>query len=541
MAASIGMKDEQSQAEQSSSSLNRLGLRFRTTSKSTDLTYAFANLDDEGLSLITNTRDTRSNQQQKWFLIVFLSFLLILLSSPFSSFVDPRSSSIILDRGHRMIQHQRKNATGPFRPCPLVVGLNRSDSISLFAFTLKSVPKLLPLSATLFAEAIDGIDNATEPDYGGLVLDFTSSRSSIRTSEDDQHLQSEKEAQMDEMDVIDVRALRFGRTRPTEGCHKLQWTRQQFPSCHAFHENDFTVVDDNDDKHVVDDNSGSLESFLPWKYLGSGHFRDAFLVRKSTPVVSKKSSRTSGAAVSEKSSNVASVVLKSNRLQWYMEWTEDNLDRVRREALLMYEMHLSPRINTIYGHCGSSILVKPGLSKALADAVLPFYPDYQSEPGRITQQNLTRWQQDFGRMGESMNMLSDNEKLDIALQLAESLAELAGFHKSPIVHDDMRIDQWLISAPSLNENDLKDDSKSSRPRQTIVLNDMNSPFFMRYHPETGEYCQQYRIKAGPIFRAAEELDGGFVDDKMDVWPFGDILFQLLTGTFVAGSVCSEGL
>lgn len=444
-----------------------------------------------------------------WFLAGLVSMCLLLYSL-FFLYLAPQSTTALLftttsssifvnettTTKEGKPQHQHATSRHHF---PLVVELGDADhnarrqnaSSSLFLFVLTTTPNLVPLSSTRNA-------NSTKPDYGGL--NFAKEHLSDDIDDDEARIQQEKEAQIEAMDVIDVRAIRFGRTRPAKGCVQPQWTRQQYPNCHAFHE---------------------LASFFfeqrqssSWEYLGSGHFRDAFLLEQQ-----------------QNPNRTISVVLKSNRLAYYMDYTQDNIDRVRREALMMQELHSVPRINTVFGYCGSSILVQPA-NATLADTILPFYPDYQTKPGRITEQNLTQWQNDFD--GGSLNTLRDHEKLDIALQMAESLADIVGFHKSPVVHDDIKLDQWLMLPAQLDGGD-------EITRRAIVLNDFNCAFFLQYNPDTGEYCRQYRSLGGTVFRAPEELDGDYVDDKMDVWPFGDILHILLTGKCVAAEEFSSRL
>lgn len=93
----------------------------------------------------------------------------------------------------------------------------------------------------------------------------------------------------------------------------------------------------------------------------------------------------------------------------------------------------SHRTMDIYGHCVSAILVEPGyeISQRISQGV-----EYAGR-GRITQDELDEYQHDDVY---PFNDFTVEEKLDIALQMAESIAELHGHHEGVIVNDDGKIE-----------------------------------------------------------------------------------------------------
>jgi len=114
---------------------------------------------------------------------------------------------------------------------------------------------------------------------------------------------------------------------------------------------------------------------------------------------------------------------------------------------------------------------------------------------------------------EPQNDLNGTEKLNIALEMARSIADLHGFKKGVIVHDDIQLRQWLRAS---------DDGR-------LVLGDFNRAKIMRWNDEDREYC---KFRSGTVFgdyRAPEEYREDKLDEKVDVYSFGNNMYALLTG------------
>lgn len=54
--------------------------------------------------------------------------------------------------------------------------------------------------------------------------------------------------------------------------------------------------------------------------------------------------------------------------------------------------------------------------------------------------------------------------------------------------------------------------------------------FMDWNYEKQEYCKYWRSFGG-TFKAPEEYGGDWLDESVDIWPMGNIIFSLLTGEY----------
>ena len=309
--------------------------------------------------------------------------------------------------------------------------------------------------------------NDNEPDWGGLDLQPMTDKSSwprvIRYANDAAALQAERKQLLDK-DTSDGQQTtsRQYTTERGRDCHLPLWTHQSFPTCNTMHEV-----------------STTLGSFL-----GSGHFREAFVLANDA------------------------AVLKRLHLVWYLELDADNIDRVRREAFLLEQFSASRQFSNLYAYCGSSIVVEH--LDDLDSVILPFDSDRQ-QPERGRPANLSDTAQSF-------NQLTPSRKLEIAIRMAESLTELHGFGVA-LVHDDVKAKQWM----------LRHDNNPQQ-QQDVVLNDLNSAFYLPWEEKTQTYCPRYRSDGGPR-RSPEHYLGTYIDTSSDVFAFGHVLYSLLTGLY----------
>jgi len=77
--------------------------------------------------------------------------------------------------------------------------------------------------------------------------------------------------------------------------------------------------------------------------------------------------------------------------------------------------------------------------------------------------------------------------------------------------DDIDLGQWLYGSNG-----------------RLILNDMNNAMFVEWNDREQQYCKYYRSFGG-FYRSPEEYEGGYHDERVDVWPVGNVLFSLLTG------------
>jgi len=178
-------------------------------------------------------------------------------------------------------------------------------------------------------------------------------------------------------------------------------------------------------------------------------------------------------------------------------------EKKRIDALVMERLTSSPRIANIFGYCGTTItqevfakdiepLIVPGEGMILGDKKL-------NDADDVNPQN------DF----------TPTQKLQFALDMAEAIADLHGFPDGVIVHDDIQICQFLVT-----------------PDGRLKLNDFNRAEIMLWDEKNQKYCKYNNGLVYGNFRSLEEIRDDPLDEKIDVWSFGNIVYGLLTGLWV---------
>ena len=169
-------------------------------------------------------------------------------------------------------------------------------------------------------------------------------------------------------------------------CRPQQWAQWYFPSCNAFHELDLKSDYDESRAGLGDDQI--YDSF----YISHGYWRDVWVVHQVIQ-------------------NVKSI-LKVSR--WKHPYDMEIFWFTLHDALVMERLTKSPRIVDIYGHCGFSVWVE----------AIPFEIEPLIVPGDgMLKGGGLHVLEEF----RSMNDFTDEEKLNMALAMAESIADLHGF------------------------------------------------------------------------------------------------------------------
>jgi hypothetical protein len=119
-----------------------------------------------------------------------------------------------------------------------------------------------------------------------------------------------------------------------------------------------------------------------------------------------------------------------------------------------------PNIISSYGHCGTSVMTE----------ALPHEVERYIVPG--TGHYHPKTTSDLAMSIESHNSLSATEKLEMALDMAESIAVLHGYSGGVIVHDDIQLQQWLRSADG-----------------TLKLGDFNRATILEWNDKEKHYCK----------------------------------------------------
>jgi serine/threonine protein kinase len=176
--------------------------------------------------------------------------------------------------------------------------------------------------------------------------------------------------------------------------------------------------------------------------------------------------------------------------------------KIHREAIIMERLTSSPYIVNIYGHCGLSVLAETS-DDNVADTIVP-------KSGHVNRTEVP--------YSQSCNDLAPREKLDMAIQMSKAIADLHGYSEGIIVHGDVHPVQWL----------------RSRSSGRLKLNDFNNAEILAVDHRLSAtsnvtYCKTNRGVWGGTFRSPEELLGEPVDEQIDVYSMGNIIYTLLTG------------
>jgi serine/threonine protein kinase len=182
-----------------------------------------------------------------------------------------------------------------------------------------------------------------------------------------------------------------------------------------------------------------------------------------------------------------------------------SMRKIEIDALVMERLSTSNLIVDIYGHCGTSLMAE-AMPGEISDIIVPAPEDESDDWGHMHQTDLDALQETDVH---PMNNLTTTEKLDLALLMAESLAEL---HGAGIVHGDVAPKQWLKAADG-----------------SIKLNDFNNGQLLEWSHEHEIYCDYWSIFEGGTYKAPEEYKGSYNNEGTDVWAMGHGIYGLLTG------------
>jgi serine/threonine protein kinase len=170
-----------------------------------------------------------------------------------------------------------------------------------------------------------------------------------------------------------------------------------------------------------------------------------------------------------------------------------NLERHRRDALVMERLTSAPNIVDIYGHCGNTVVTEHaphGLDQVLSNVAASAASASANEGGDD----------------------DSSQKLEWALQASQAVAAL---HSHQIVHADLQAKQFLVSAKGI-----------------IKLNDFNRcrflPIQVHANGNATSICPIQIPSAPGISRSPEEYSRQELTEKLDVYSLGNVLFQILT-------------
>jgi hypothetical protein len=262
-----------------------------------------------------------------------------------------------------------------------------------------------------------------------------------------------------------VRNLRF--EDKTSSCRTVSWHRLYNPNCNTFHETEIIPLKPGKNR-----------------FLGSGSYRAAFFLEEIFD---------------------PELAIKVQRFH-DPNYKMDNYEFVRMDALIMERLTASPRIVDVFGHCAVSVMTE-FFPKELDGLAVPW-------ESRTRQRKFVEAQKEQKKTTPA-NKLTNESKLNIALQMAEAIADLHGFKDGVLIHDDIQLPQFLFTG-----------------KDNIKLNDFNRGEAMLFDEKKGEYCRYTNGAGGGDWRAPEEYRDGLLNEKIDVWSYGNNVYSLLTGLYV---------
>ena len=284
-----------------------------------------------------------------------------------------------------------------------------------------------------------------KPDFGEIIHDLDSKRYEEYRSEllsDMNHERIRLEFYFDEeLEYVEQK------------CRRVNWFSKTYPTCNAFHElppvfdlrkeKDYKVTYLRYDFSHVKFNSyytrlvtHALAS--SFSHYSSGYYRDAFRYEKHT--------------------DAEEFVLKPLRLKTKMIFNFRDFAMVQKEAVIMEQLSASPNILDMYGYCGTSVVLE-----AMAGVV---DSKMMTGDGYASRKELDRLDDVY-----PANNLTAMEKLQIALEMAESLADIHGYKGGEIVHEDVYPEQWLVARDG-----------------AVKLNDFNNAGISLWDDATQTYC-----------------------------------------------------
>jgi len=304
--------------------------------------------------------------------------------------------------------------------------------------------------------------------------------------------------------------LHEGREALPEGCDYADWQKLNFPSCNSLHEVDLQVdfqmsrfgrklpnmgdLDEYSDSATID-----LEEFRNREYLqsnqsngegyiSSGLWRNVWRIRTDKLDPQSKFA-----------------VIKMMKMEHPVD--ERNLDRHRRDALVMERLTHHPNVVKIYGYCGNTVMTE-FVGRTLDEVLYPPNPYIlQRQPTEAKSSGASRDTQ--------------TERVRLALDAAKGLAALHNDKEvlpGGIAHADIQTKQFIV-----------DDSVSP---PIVKINDFNRCRFVALNntaTDSTKACM-FEIPSAPgSSRSPEEYNQDKLTVQLDVYSLGHIFFGILSG------------
>jgi hypothetical protein len=247
-------------------------------------------------------------------------------------------------------------------------------------------------------------------------------------------------------------------------CRRTSWHRNLLLNCNSFHEFDIS--------------SYALGGMF--KYIGNGSYRQVFLAKLPTENVIFKEANWDNGHESG--------------------FHTDEYEFMRQDMVVGESFTSNPRFVDIYGFCALSMFsefMPFGDAEVMAQTIFDRHnPPSIKEGGELV----------------IFNNLTGTEKLEYALQMADAVSYLHNYPGGVIVHDDIQMPQFLLTAD-----------------KRIKLNDFNRAEVMLFDEENNEYCKYRNNPGHGDWRSPEEYYDKPLDEKIDIYSLGNNFYALLTG------------
>lgn len=244
----------------------------------------------------------------------------------------------------------------------------------------------------------------------------------------------------------------------------------------------------------------------------------------------------------------------------------DDYEFIRMDCVVLELFSSSPLIVNSYAYCGLD---------QIGEAMLNGDYEKLSWPRGERRKNFTLNDKDHL---DPWNSLTPDDKLRFALEMAEPLALLHGFHGGVIVHDDVQLSVRMcrrvicgseLPLPySCAPHGFHQQYLLTEDGKHIRLNDFNRAEFMLWNEDKQEYCKyrnnpghgdvsrltqvaylgsrgsrtpshlpglphthpdSFRFSSPAQWRSPEEYFDNPLDEKIDIFSFGNNLYSTLTG------------
>jgi hypothetical protein len=329
-------------------------------------------------------------------------------------------------------------------------------------------------------------------DYGGLQLSLGLKPGIPRAIRDDEESindkQDKKEGAQDVYYAFDDDFVRGGeleeqvddkveklKDTQQQHCRRIQEHRLAFPTCNEVHQLDHT--------------GGEALRDSDFRFMNNGAFREVF-------------SYTHHYYKSQQQQTDNKVAIKEIVYEDISEG-EDYYEYVRMDAIVAERLTASPRIYDIYGYCGLSIVSEFFYHGDLESRAIGGDEDGRMQPKDLHDELAVNPQ----------NNLTAAQKLVLALDMAEGLADLHGYENGLMIHDDVQLSQFLMS----------------EDRTRVKLNDFNRAEFPLWDEEHEQYCRYQNGQGHGNWRSPEEYKDEPLTEAIDVWSLGNNFYGLLTG------------